>query len=69
MFFRKGGEGRTGKGAAVVKEKQRPWRELLKPALAAPLFYRERRMLHNKPPPKLSGLKQKLFMVINLWVS
>lgn len=52
---RRGGEGRMGElAAAWLKGESGTWREMLEPA---PLFYRERKMLYNNPPPKLSGLK------------
>lgn len=52
---RRGREGRMGKlAAAWLKGESGTWREMLKPA---PLFYKERKMLYNKPLPKLSGLK------------
>ena len=47
--------GQEGKlAAAWLKGESGTWREMLKPA---PLFYKERKMLYNKPLPKLSGLK------------
>lgn len=52
---RRGREGRMGKlAAAWLKGEPGTCREMLKPV---PLFYRERKGLHNKLPPKLSGLK------------
>ena len=55
MRRRRGREGRMGNLAPDwLKGEPGTCRETLKPA---PLFYRERKMLHNKLPPKLSGLK------------
>lgn len=57
------------KGTAAVKGEPETGGRCINQPQEGPLFYRQRKSLHNKPSPDLGGLQPQRLLFLDLWVS